>query len=360
MKKLRVNLEERSYDILIEKKLRYKLSTLVREVHKGNKVAIITDTNLFRIYGEEIKSILLKDGFDIKFIIVEAGEKSKDFSSLLPIYSELLDFKLTRSDLIITFGGGVVGDLGGFVASTFLRGIKFIQFPTSLLAQVDSSVGGKVAVDVKEGKNLVGSFYHPIRVIIDTDILNTLEEKYFNDGLGEVIKYGCIKDKDLFEKLENYKNKEELKADIDNIVYTCCDIKRQVVENDERDTGERMLLNFGHTIGHAIEKFYNFEVYSHGEAVGIGMYEMTVLSEQNGVTKEVISDRIKNILKKYDLPVTCDALKRGKTELIEAMTLDKKNLNNKLNIIVLKEIGESLIYKTDYDFFEIWRGEENV
>ena len=352
MKKLRVNLQERSYDILIENKLRDNFATYIKEVYKGNRIVVITDTNLHRIYGQELQNNLEKNNFEVKFIIIQAGEKSKNFSSLLPIYNELLDFKLTRSDLIIAFGGGVVGDLGGFVASTFLRGVNFIQIPTSLLAQVDSSVGGKVAVDLDAGKNLVGSFYHPKRVLIDTDILNTLEEKFFNDGLGEVIKYGCIKDKDLFERLEEFKDKKELKENIEEIIYTCCDIKRQVVENDEKDTGERMLLNFGHTLAHAIEKFYNFETYSHGEAVAIGMYQISLISEKKKFTEKNCSKRIKAILEKYELPFECEVMKNGSDDLIEAIKLDKKNLNNNLNVILLKEIGDSCIYKTTYEFFK--------
>ncbi|MGL5634100.1 MAG: 3-dehydroquinate synthase [Sarcina sp.] len=352
MRKLRVNLEERSYDILIQNKLRQNLSGHIREVYNGNKIAVITDTNLFSIYGKEIKANLEENDFEVKFIVIEAGEKSKSFSSLLPIYNELLEFKLTRSDLILTLGGGVVGDLGGFVASTFLRGVNFIQMPTSLLAQVDSSVGGKVGVDLEAGKNLVGSFYHPKRVLIDTEMLNTLSEKFFNDGLGEVIKYGCIKDKELFNLLEDFENKEELKDNIDDIIFTCCDIKRQVVENDERDTGERMLLNFGHTLGHAIEKFYNFEIYSHGEAVAIGMYQITAMSEKNGETKMGTAKRIKSILNKYDLPFECDVINDGNEQLIEAIKLDKKNLNDSLNIILIRSIGESYIYKTTYEYFK--------
>lgn len=351
MKKLRVNLDERSYDILIENKLRDNFATYIKEVYKGNRVIVVTDTNLERIYGQELKNNLEQNGFETRFIVIEAGEKSKNFSSLLPIYNDLLEFKLTRSDLIIAFGGGVVGDLGGFVASTFLRGVNFIQIPTSLLAQVDSSVGGKVAVDLDAGKNLVGSFYHPKRVLIDTDILTTLEEKFFNDGLGEVIKYGCIKDRDLFDKLEKFKDKKELKENIEEIIYTCCDIKRQVVENDERDTGERMLLNFGHTLAHAIEKFYNFETYSHGEAVAIGMYQISVASEEKSLTEKGCAQRIKTMLEKYELPFECDAMKKGNDDLLEAIRLDKKNLNNSLNVILLEEIGDSYIYKTTYEFF---------
>ncbi len=168
----------------------------------------------------------------------------------------------------------------------FLRGISFIQIPTSLLAQVDSSVGGKVAVDLERGKNLVGSFYHPELVLIDPNMLGTLPEKYFNDGLGEVIKYGCIKSKELFEKLEGFENKEDLKENIGEIIYECCNIKREVVENDEKDLGERMVLNFGHTLGHAIEQIYNYETYSHGEAVAIGMNMISKIAEEKDLTKK--------------------------------------------------------------------------
>lgn len=349
MRSLRVSIPGKEYDILIEKNLRKDFSKYIKEVFAGNRIVVITDTNIEAIYCNELKEQLELANYEVKFIAIKAGEKSKNFSSLLPIYNELLDFRLTRSDLIIAFGGGVVGDLAGFVASTFLRGIDFIQIPTSLLAQVDSSVGGKVAVDLDRGKNLVGSFYHPKRVLIDTDILNTLDEKYFNDGLGEVIKYGLIKDKDLFSKLESFKDKKELKENIDEIIFSCCDIKRQVVENDEKDKGKRMLLNFGHTLGHAIENFYNYETFSHGEAVGIGMYQISLISEKIGLTNKGVAFKIKSILEKYNLPVSADV---ENNKLIEAIRLDKKNINDSLNIILLKDIGESFIYKTDYKFFE--------
>ena len=191
--------------------------------------------------------------------MVKAGEESKSFETLLKVYDKLLDFKINRGDIIIALGGGVVGDMTGFAASTFLRGIPLIQIPTTLLAQVDSSVGGKVAVDLPRGKNLVGSFYNPKAVFIDPLLLGTLSDKYVCDGMGEVIKYGAIKDRELFYKLLDYENKEAVLKDIDKIIYNCCRIKATMVEADERDTGERMLLNFGHTIGHAIEQFFNYK-----------------------------------------------------------------------------------------------------
>lgn len=348
MKKLTVDLKDLSYDILIDSGLRHRFDLEIKKVFNGDKIAVITDENLNEIYGEELLRNLEKS-FSVKFIVIKPGEKSKSFNSLIPIYNELLDFKLTRSDLIIAFGGGVVGDLAGFVASTFLRGVNFIQIPTSLLAQVDSSVGGKVAVDLERGKNLVGSFYHPTLVLIDVEFLKTLPEKFFNDGLGEVIKYGAIRDKELFKELESFKDKEQLKENMEHIIYTCCNIKRIVVENDEKDKGERMILNFGHTLGHGIEKIYNYETYSHGEAVAIGMYKITLLSEKMKITKEGTANRIKEVLEKYALPI--DAEIKDENALIEAIKLDKKNLNSTLNLILIKDIGEAMIHKANPNFF---------
>ncbi|MGL5616990.1 MAG: 3-dehydroquinate synthase [Sarcina sp.] len=348
MRTLTVGLKDRSYDILIDKDLRYRFNEEIKKIYKGKKIVVVTDDNLNALYGEEISKNLSRD-FDVNIIVIKAGEKSKGFDNLLNIYNKLLDFKITRSDLIVAFGGGVVGDITGFVASTFLRGVNFVQIPTSLLAQVDSSVGGKVAVDLERGKNLVGSFYHPKLVLIDSEILKTLPEKYFNDGLGEVIKYGVIRDKDLFKKLQDFNSKEQLKENIGEIIYICCDIKRKVVENDEKDLGERMILNFGHTLGHGIEKVYNYEVYSHGEAVAVGMYQITLISEKLGLTKEGTAEVIKKLLVKYDLPYEVKI--SNKNELLEAITVDKKNLNNSLNLILVKDIGEAFIYKTNVEWF---------
>lgn len=350
MKILRVNLKENSYDILIEKDLKDNFGKYIKNIFKGKKIAIITDDNLRDIYGDFVKENIEREGFLVKIISVKPGEKSKTFLTLPKIYDELLDFKLTRSDLIIALGGGVVGDLAGFVASTFLRGISFIQIPTSLLAQVDSSVGGKVAIDLERGKNLVGSFYHPKLVLIDPNMLGTLPEKYFNDGLGEVIKYGCIKSKDLFSRLENFRNKEDLKENIGDIIYECCNIKREVVEKDEKDLGERMILNFGHTLGHAIEQVYNYETYSHGESVAIGMNMICSIAEKNNLTKKGTAKKIEALLKKYGLNTKVKI--NDNKAFIEAITLDKKNLNGDLKVILLKDIGESYIYNTNLEFFK--------
>ncbi|WP_286905029.1 3-dehydroquinate synthase [Clostridium sp. UBA1652] len=346
---LKVNLEENSYPIIIEKGSIKNISKHLKDKFKGKKIAIISDNIVYGIYGDGLKKALECDGYTAKGIVIQAGEKSKSFSTLPAVYNELLEFKLTRTDIILALGGGVVGDLAGFVASTYLRGVPFIQIPTTLLAQVDSSVGGKVGVDLEKGKNLVGGFYHPKLVIIDPEVLNTLSDRIFKDGLAEVIKYGCIKDKDLFDKLKAYKDKKALIEDIEEIIYTCCDIKRKVVEEDEKDTGERMLLNFGHTLGHAIEQYYKYERYTHGEGVAIGMYQIMKSAYSKGLVAESVAEEIKDILIKYDLPYSLDG--ENIDELINVIKLDKKNINNSLSLILLKEIGESYIYLSNENFF---------
>lgn len=345
---LKVDLKERSYPIIIEKGIISRVSEEIKKIYRGKKVFIITDDNVNKYYGEMVSNNLIENNFEVRVLSLKAGEETKNFNTLPTIYNELLDFNLTRSDLIVTLGGGVIGDIGGFAASTYLRGVEFVQIPTSLLAQVDSSVGGKVAVDLERGKNLVGSFYHPKCVLIDPEVLNTLEDRFFIDGMAEVIKYGCIKDKEFFELLSKMENKSQVINKMEEVIHTCCDIKRRVVENDERDRGERMLLNFGHTLGHAIEQYYNYSKYTHGEGVAIGMYTITKYSEEKGLTKKGTAERIKNILVKYKLPYKMNI---DIEEILDAINLDKKNLGSSLNLIVLKEIGQSEIYKTTSNFF---------
>ena len=205
-----VDLKDRSYPIIIEKGLINRVSEEIRKVYKGKKIFIITDDNVNKYYGGKISEALKDSDFEVKLLSLKPGEETKNFNTLPIVYNELLDFNLTRSDLIIALGGGVIGDLAGFVASTYLRGVDFVQIPTSLLAQVDSSVGGKVAVDLDRGKNLVGSFYHPKCVLIDPEVLDTLEDRFFIDGMAEVIKYGCIKDKKFFDYLEKMENNQQL------------------------------------------------------------------------------------------------------------------------------------------------------
>lgn len=350
MKKLLINLGDNSYNIEIEKGLIKNVGNKIKELFNCNKVFILTDKNVDKYYGDIVEKSLEEAGFETSKYVIIPGEESKSFNSLLPIYNKLLDFRLTRKDLIITLGGGVVGDLGGFIASTFLRGVPFVQIPTSLLSQVDSSVGGKVGVDLERGKNLVGSFYQPKLVLIDPYVLNTLEEKFFKDGMGEVIKYGFIKDFELYKLLNSLNSREEVMENIEHIIYTCCNIKREIVERDEKDLGERMILNFGHTLGHAIEKKYGFKEFTHGEAVGIGMYLITKLSEEKGLVLNNYSESVKEILVRHGLPFNIDL--GDKDEIIETISLDKKNMGSVLKVVIMKEIGNAEVYNTTIDFFK--------
>ena len=344
--KLTVNLDENSYPIFIENGIIKRSGEHISQIFSGQKIMIVSDDNVFPLYGQQVMDSL-KD-YECHSLVLPHGEPTKNFQSLPKIYTAMLDAKLTRSDLVIALGGGVIGDLAGFAAASYLRGIKLVQIPTSLLAQVDSSVGGKVAVDLPQGKNLVGAFYQPKMVLIDPDVLNTLPEHFIKDGMGEVIKYGCIKDGALFDRLCAHSSFEDLKPELPEIIARCVDIKRIVVEADQFDTGERMLLNFGHTLAHTIEQYYNYERESHGEAVGIGMYQITLMAEEKGLTGSGCADQIKKALEIYGLPSSCGL---PVTDLTKAITLDKKNLNGNLNVVLLKELGSSYVYPTDISFF---------
>ena len=344
---LNVNLGKDSYRILIERGLLKRAAKEIREIYQGKKIAVISDDSVYAFYGESLLE-QLKEYWECSAVILPHGEASKSIDVLPGVYAQLLEAGISRSDLIVALGGGVVGDLAGFAAATYLRGIPFVQIPTSLLAQVDSSVGGKVAVDLKEGKNLVGAFYQPKKVLIDPDVLKTLPERYIHDGMGEVIKYGCIKDAELFLTLCSCRSFAGLKPELPSVIARCVDIKRTVVEADQFDTGERMLLNFGHTLAHTIEQHYSYERESHGEAVGIGMYQITKMAEEKGLTEPGCADQILKALEIYGLP---SASGLPVSALTEAISLDKKNLNGHLNVVLLRRIGDSYVYPTDVSFF---------
>lgn len=345
--KLYVDLGENSYPIYIENNILAEADKFISEAFSGKKIMIVSDDNVYPLYGEKLRSVL-SGRFECYSLVLPHGEATKSFQSLPLIYNALLEVKLSRSDLVIALGGGVIGDLAGFAAASYLRGVKFVQIPTSLLAQVDSSVGGKVAVDLPQGKNLVGAFYQPSLVLIDPLVLDTLPERFINDGMGEVIKYGCIKDKELFAALEAHRSFEDLKPELPGIIHRCVDIKRIVVEEDQFDTGERMLLNFGHTLAHTIEQYYRYERESHGEAVAIGMYQITKLAEEKGLTPSGEAEHIRKVLDTYGLPYKCGLSLK---DLTGAITLDKKNMAGKLNVVLLHAIGDSYVYPTSADFF---------
>lgn len=342
--------ETTEYTIRIQKGLLQNVGDELSAITSSRRVAVVTDKNVHHHYGETVETQLTQAGFTVHSNILEPGEQTKTFASMPSIYSKLIEAGITRSDVIVALGGGVVGDIAGFVAATFLRGIDFVQIPTSLLAQVDSSVGGKVGVDLPEGKNLAGAFYHPKLVIIDPDVLHTLTDHYFSDGMAEVIKYGCIKDASFFDKLTQLNSREKVMADIEYIIETCCKIKQDMVQQDEKDKGVRMLLNFGHTLGHAIEAYYNYESITHGHAVAIGMVTLTEIAENQGLTEKGTAAKIRDCLSSQNLP---SALKYTEAyeSILSYIKKDKKQLNDQLHVVILETIGKSATYKTDNSFF---------
>lgn len=343
MTKLCVDVSDKSLsEIYIENGLLSKVGELTKTVLKGKKIALISDTNVYPLYGENIKTQLENEGYKVFTYIFKAGEASKNTRELIKIVEFMAENELTREDGAVALGGGVCGDMVGFAASVFLRGIKFVQIPTSLLAQVDSSVGGKTAVDLPQGKNLCGAFHQPSLVIIDPNVLKTLSHHFFSDGMGEVIKYGCIKSASLFEKLES----GDVKDNLTDIITECVSIKRQVVENDEKEHGERALLNFGHTCGHAIEKLWNFETVSHGEAVAIGMVMITRAGENLGITEKGTTDRLIKVLEKNDLKINDTHTDK---EIISAMNGDKKRTGTGIKFVMINKIGSSFINPIKYE-----------
>ena len=351
MPMITVPLGDRTYPIHIGSGMLDCLGTHVLEALGEVSVAVVTDDNVAPLYLQRAIASLESAGLRVCSIVLPHGEQTKCLDQLGNLYTFLCDNRLTRKDAVIALGGGVIGDLTGLAAATYLRGVHFVQVPTTLLAQVDSSVGGKVAVDLPQGKNLVGAFYQPDFVLVDPDTLSTLTDEYWRDGLGEVVKYGCIGDAELLALLEECApgGRAALMARIDEILLHCIQAKADVVAQDERDTGLRMTLNFGHTIAHAIETCQHYEGLRHGEAVALGMHLMTRLTERKGLTAPGTSDRLDALLRALDMPMTLPAL--NKDDVISAMFMDKKLSGQVLRVIVLNEIGKCFIHPTDVGFF---------
>ena len=347
-----VSLGERTYPIHIQAGLIDSVGTHAREVLGECALAIITDDHVAPLYLQRVEASLDAAGLRHTSIVLPHGEPTKCLAQLSNLYDFLCESRITRKDAIFALGGGVIGDLAGLAAATFLRGIRFIQVPTTLLAQVDSSVGGKVAVDLPQGKNLVGAFYQPAAVLCDPLTLNTLTDDYWRDGLGEVVKYGCINDAGLFALLEKCApgGRSALMDNIDTILQRCIQAKADVVAQDERDTGLRMTLNFGHTIGHAVETCQHYDGLRHGEAVALGMSVMTRLTEGRGMTAPGTAARLDALLSALDMPMTLPAI--PEEELITAMGMDKKSAGKALRVIVLDAIGACRIHETSANFFK--------
>ncbi len=344
MQKVHVN-ASRSYDIFIGSGLIDKAGEYISAAIKARHVCVVTDDNVDPLYSAKLLSTLSDSGFRAEKYVFPHGEASKCHATLLGLYDFLADKSFTRSDALIALGGGVVGDLTGFAAATYMRGIGFVQIPTTVLAQTDSSVGGKTAVDIAGGKNLVGAFYQPQLVLCDIDTLSTLTPEFFADGMAEVVKYGMIKSRELFDILVE----KDVRDNLEDIITRCVSIKAQVVENDEREKGERMLLNFGHTLGHAIEKYYNYTGMSHGYAVAIGMSTFTHIAERRGMCAPGTADKLDSLLTKCHLPLSDGA---PMDTLFHNSLGDKKRLSSGMNIIICPEIGRSEICSMSIDEYE--------
>lgn len=333
----------RPYQIKIARGLLPHAGQLCREaLPRARKLAVVTDSNVLPLYLEQVAGSLKDAGFQVQCLTVPAGEGAKCAEQLVILWEKMMQSGMTRTDAVVALGGGVVGDLAGFAAATILRGVDFIQIPTTLLAQVDSSVGGKVAVDLDHGKNLAGAFWQPKLVLMDPDTLDTLDDKTFADGMAEVIKYGCIADAAFFDHLTAHPSRLAITSDIESVLYICCDIKRIVVEEDELDTGHRMLLNFGHTIGHAYELAGHYETWTHGQAVAAGMVMAAKLGVSLGVTPVDVPARVVALCAAFGLPtaIPCDI-----QTYTAAICRDKKGAGADISVILLEELGRAVVHK---------------
>lgn len=328
----------REYDVLIGHGLLDELGTLAAGGVDAKTAAIVSDDSVFALYGKRAAAALERAGLRVVSFVFPHGESSKNLS----VYGQVLNFlcenRVSRTDVVVALGGGVVGDLAGFAAATYLRGIRFIQVPTTLLAMVDSSVGGKTAIDLPAGKNLAGTFYQPWLVLCDPDCLTTLPEEIFRDGCAEVIKYAVLGNAPFFDDLRA----GSAHAQLEHIIETCVTMKRDIVAQDEFDRGQRQLLNLGHTFGHGIEACSGFAV-SHGSAVAIGMAMMVRAAAAFGLCKEETRDAVVELLRQYDLPVDCAF--RAEDMLLTVLH-DKKAAGDTINLIVPTAVGQCRIVKT--------------
>ncbi|MEE9542388.1 MAG: 3-dehydroquinate synthase [Thermodesulfobacteriota bacterium] len=339
---------ERSYHILIKKGLIAEVGSRLADLGFSGRACVITNPAVRVLYCNDVVESLEGAGFSVLVIEIPDGEEFKNLEEASKVYDRLIDEKFERTSPIVALGGGVVGDLAGFVAATYLRGVPFVQMPTTLLAQVDSSVGGKTGVNHAKGKNLIGAFYQPRIVLIDPDALATLDEREVSTGLAEVVKHGVIRDADFFEFLEV--NSEKIlnqEAEIEEAISRSCEIKAEVVSEDEKEAGVRAILNFGHTFGHAVEVAAGYNVHRHGEAVGMGMVMAAGFSAELGFCSPKLEERIRNILSSLGLPTDAPDLKAD--DMIEAMYLDKKVQSGRIRFVLLKEIGEVVIKEADED-----------
>jgi len=344
MKIIKLDLKKRSYNIVVGCNIINLLGANLRKLKLGSCAYVITNAAIKNKYGRILNAILKRSGFQVKFKLVKDSEKSKSLESAYVVIKDITLFDRKREIFIVAFGGGVIGDLAGFVASIYKRGTPYIQVPTTLLAQVDSAIGGKTALDLSQGKNLVGTFYQPRLVFSDVAILRTLTPRQLKAGLAEIIKYGIIKDPRLFNYLEkNYKGVLGLKSNVlEFIVSRCSDIKAKVIQQDEREEkGIRTILNFGHTIGHAIEAAGNYKRYNHGEAIALGMLVASDISNLSGLLDIKTARRIESLIEKAGLPTKIKRI--NFSDIINAHYRDKKFIGGKNRFVLIKDIGKTEI-----------------
>lgn len=335
-----VSLGDRSYEILVQPNILNQIGCVLQDIGLSGRVAIVTNPVVRELYGQVVLRALKKGGFSPFFVVIPDGEKAKSVSWLSKILDALVTQRFERQDVVLALGGGVVGDVAGFASSVYLRGVPFVQVPTTLVAQVDSSVGGKTGINHSMGKNLIGAFYQPRVVVIDPQALQTLPKREWVAGLAEVIKYGMIADAQFFGYLE--RQVEGLRAQAEEIIPTiirrCCEIKAEVVGGDERESGRRRILNYGHTVGHALETWGHYKTWIHGEAVGIGMVQEASIAQFLGICDMELVERQRDLIQDVGLPVAMPSMKF--TDLWGAMQHDKKVVKGKINCVVPKKIGE--------------------
>ena len=338
---IEVNLPNHHYKIEVQRGLLKSCGQWVANIWRPQRVAIITDETVAELYGEDVADNLVDHGFDVTMLVVPPGEESKSLEKATLLYDALADNGFTRSDGVIALGGGVIGDLAGFVASTYMRGLHFLQIPTTLLAQVDSSIGGKTAVNTKKAKNLVGTFAQPDGVLIDPNVLKTLEMRRVREGIAEIIKSAAIADKQLWDYLGTLKNEEDLLNHAKEVIHASLEVKRHVVEEDEFDTGKRQLLNLGHTFGHAIEQKSHFQM-THGHAVAIGMHLIAKAAEAKGIAEKGTAAAIAKALEQNQLPKETEF---SPAEVAEGTLRDKKRWGGTISFVFPKKIGACEIVK---------------
>lgn len=335
-----VSLGDRSYAVLIQPNVLTQIGCVLQDIGLTGRVGIVTNPVVNELYGRVVHRALKSAGFSPFLVVIPDGEQAKSVSWLSKVLDALVTERFERQDVVLALGGGVVGDIAGFAASVYLRGVPFVQVPTTLVAQVDSSVGGKTGVNHPMGKNLIGSFYQPRIVVIDPQALQTLPRREWVAGLAEVIKYGMIADSKFFEYLERHIEglREQAEAVIPDVIRRCCEIKAEVVGGDERESGHRRILNYGHTVGHALETWGHYKTWIHGEAVGIGMVQEASIAQYLGICNKELVERQRDLIQDVGLPIAMPSM--NFKDLWDAMQHDKKVVNGQINCVVPKRIGE--------------------